>query len=130
MIVRSILEAVGLVAKPTRKGLKVLTGVRAELTADHRSRDTGKVHGHTWIVTVWLHQGNNAVMVREHLASLVSHYDGKCLPDNIAWAEDLAAYIFHQMECAASGWGAWMQPPVSVEITREKEGLLARVEAA
>lgn len=130
MTLRSILGSLGLAAKPTPTDLRVLTGVSATLNATHRSRDHGDVHAHTWEVTVWcVTEGQaNAVMIRNHLDKLLSRYEGKCLPDSLAWAEDLGVWIMYEMGPDHQGYDGWIGRVYAVEIRRAKEGLLARIE--
>ena len=98
----------------------VLTGVRSSLTAQHRSRDTGRVHEHTWAITVWVSGKPDAVRLREKLDKVLSSFSGRCLPDRLAWAEDLAPEIARDMACEWDSY--WVR---EVGIAREKEGLLA-----
>ena len=126
MILRSILGIGGWGGKPTQTILRADTGVRSTLTAMHRSRDHGDVHEHTWVVTVWVQTADNAMSVKSQLDSLLSHYSGKYLPDNLAWGEDLARELFQNMHPDPSGYSAWLGHVVCVELCRNKEGLLAR----
>lgn len=96
----------------------VLTGARVSLTADHRERGTGRVHGHTWTITAWQTEGGNALWLQDSLNSWASQYEGGCLPDRIAWGEDMAADVARFLTSEFS-------EPTRVEVTREKEGLFA-----
>lgn len=115
--------------KPT---VRALTGVRATLSATHRNRSTGDVHGHTWSVTLWFRSATSrqacAVHLRNDLAKYLSRYEGKCLPDKLAWAEDLALAVLRDMTPHPDGYDGRLGEIVAVEISREREGLLARAE--
>lgn len=94
------------------------TGVGGILSASHRDRLTGEVHGHSWEVIVW-HRCvnlNDAVMLQNHLVTMLKTWDHTVLPDELARAEDLAAAIKR------------LSPPscVEVEIRRPLERLYAR----
>jgi len=108
-----------------------LTGARSTLTASHRSRDSGDVHQHTWAITVWVPSQlpwgpQNALNVQAHLETWIAQHSGKCLPDRIAWAEDMARNIAeHFSQDVGREEYTPMFEPQAVEIFREKEGLLA-----
>ena len=120
MTLLSILGIGGRDARPTQT---VLSGVRSSLTATHRS-ETGHVHEHTWEVAVWVRSGDrritNAVHLRTELDKVLSTFSGNCLPDRLAWAENLAPEIARLMACNYDTYDV-----VGVEITRNKEGLCA-----
>ncbi len=99
---------------------KTLTGVGATLIADHRSRD-GQIHGHTWEITAWFEyrSGSDAKCLRFVLERILEPYQGKCLPDRIAWGEDLARHI--ALEIAGE-----YRAPVQVDVTRQAERIYAR----
>jgi hypothetical protein len=103
-----------------------LTGARTILKAEHRDQATGVVHGHEWEITAWWRWTGTSAEVRQHqLNETIEPYQDKCLPDSIAWAENLASYIGRNME---HGWSAGDPDCVIVEVVRHKEGLLARWE--
>lgn len=111
--------------------VRKLTGVRASLNASHRNRTTGVVHGHRWNVTLWFLSYSSpadAVHLRNALTEYLARYEGKCLPDKLAWAEDLACAIMHGMTPDPHGYDGRLGEVVAVEISREREGLLARAE--
>lgn len=116
----TLLSILGIGGQGAKRMPTVLTGATSSLTALHRSRDTGHVHEHTWLVTVWVSGLPNAVDLKEKLDSVLSCFSGKCLPDRLAWAEDLAPEIAREMACM---WDSYSV--VRVEIVRPKEGLLA-----
>lgn len=130
MTLRSILAILGLGAKPTQTGLRVLTGVSATLNATHRRRERGDVHPHTWDITVWVNPIGqvNAVHLRDDLNKWLSKFEGKCLPDNLAWAEDLAIAVAQGMTPDPSGYDGWLGEVIAVDIRRDAERLLARIE--
>ncbi len=101
-------------------GAKSLTGVSATLTADHRGRE-GRVHGHTWEITVWFDAARtfDAALARHCLDEVIQSYQGKCLPDRIAWGEPLAAEIARDVA------NDFLRP-VQVDVTRQAERIYAR----
>lgn len=120
MTLLSILGIGGQGAKPTPT---VLTGATAKLSAQHRDRLSGEVHGHTWAITAWVRAGGNALHLQDCLNKWACQYEGKCLPDRIAWGEDMAADVARFLR---SEW--W--EPTKVFVGREKEGLFAEWVAA
>lgn len=109
----------------TRSKARILTGVGAVLTADHRSR-RGEVHGHTWEITVWLsYDGLDALTARHILEDILAPHQGKCLPDTLAWAEQLAPWVaarFHEE--------LFPREAVRVTVARQAERLFAEWRAA
>lgn len=94
------------------------TGVGGILSASHLDRLTGKMHGHSWEVIAW-HQcanENDAVVLQNHLATLLKAWDHTVLPPELARAEDLAAAIKRLSAPSC----------VEVEIRRPLERLYAR----
>lgn len=119
--------------KAPAPAFRVLTGVRATLNAAHRKRATGEVHGHTWNVLLWFQSTSGqacAVHLRDDLVKYLARYEGRCLPDKLAWAEDLALAILRDMTPDPGGYDGRLGVVVAVEISREREGLLARAERA
>lgn len=101
-----------------------LTGARIVLKANHRDQSTGVVHGHEWEITAWWRWTGTSAEIRQHqLRVTIEPFQGKCLPDNIAWAEPLAEHIGQNM---AHGWSEGDPDCVMVEIARHNEGLYAR----
>jgi hypothetical protein len=98
---------------------EVLTGVRSDsISASHKDRLTGLVHGHTYFVKAW-HEcpdGNDAVVLQNHLRTMCAAWDHTTLPDELARGEDWAIKILRA------------SPPtcVEVEIMRDGEGLYAK----
>lgn len=99
--------------------LIIETGVGAFFSAAHADRLSGKMHGHTWEVTVWhrCEHDNDAVILQSHLTNLLRVWDHTVLPPELARAEDMAAAILK------------LSPPSAceVEIRRPAERLYARV---
>jgi len=131
MTLLSILTTLGLGGAATQTSSKVLTGASGTLTAMHRDRSTGEVHQHIWEITVWvtawqMQKQQDAKSVQRHLDKWTSNYSGKCLPDRIAWAEDMATHIADHFSIDI---GREVYCPLfevrAVEISREKEGLKA-----
>lgn len=113
----------GLVGGRTRTPSKAetLTGVGALLEAQHRSR-SGDVHGHTWDIMAWFSfDGHDALGARRELEQILAPHQGKCLPDAIAWAENLAPWIAGQFE---------YRQPVCVTVARPDVRLFAQWRAA
>jgi hypothetical protein len=104
-----------------------LTGARVTLKAEHRDQVTGKVHGHEWEITGWFKWDGSSAETRQwQLSEAVKSLQGTCLPDRIAWAENLAAYVAAN---TPYGWSDGDPDCVMIEVVRHKEGLLARWEA-
>lgn len=95
-----------------------LTGVSATLEANHRNA-AGDMHSHTWDITVWCSYSGDAILLRWALDRLLEPHQGKCLPDAIAWAENLAAWI-------AAELASEICQPAEVEINRTEERLHAK----
>lgn len=95
--------------------MKILTGVGAHLSAAHYSRD-GKLHGHTWEIVAWWSDAPCAISKQIELNDLLSKYDHEILPNNLAWGEDMAAWILGELDCRA------------VDISRSLERIFVRVE--
>lgn len=102
-----------------------MTGAGALLKATHRSRE-GIVHEHEWEVRVWTRAYTDATVLRYCLTQWLERYEGKHLPDNLAWAEDLATAIL----LAAHGGHSsdFAVPLCRVEILRHAERLYAVAE--
>ena len=119
----TLLSILGIGGRGARHMPTVLSGVHSSLTATHRSLE-GNVHEHTWKVVVWVRTRKNghpnAVHLRNDLDKVLSSFSGKCLPDRLAWAENLAPEIARLMACDYDTYDV-----VAVEITREKERLCA-----
>lgn len=101
--------------------MTVDTGVGWHISASHRDRLTGKLHGHSWEVVAWhrCEDQNDAVILQEHLRGICKNFDHTELPPHLTRAEDMAAAILK------------LSPPscVEVEIRRPLERLYARVRA-
>jgi 6-pyruvoyl-tetrahydropterin synthase len=94
--------------------MKVLTGVRAVLSAAHRSKD-GHIHGHTWEIVAWYEGSPDAVEKQAELVRYLSIFDHQVLADGVAWGEKLGEAILIGMGCA------------KVEVRRPIEGIFAEV---
>lgn len=102
----------GLVGAHMPTSSKVGTGVTVMLKAEHRS-EGGHIHPHEWEVTAIWNGKRDALVAKWRLSSWLSVYEGKCLPDRLAWGENLAAEILRDLECSR------------VEIRRHAEGIYA-----
>jgi len=94
---------------------KVLIGVSGHFSAAHRDRDTGEIHGHTWHVLAKFNPPCrvNSICHKAALDALLSHWDHKMLPDDLAWAEDIARAVGCLVNC------------VEVQVSRPAEGFYA-----
>lgn len=100
-----------------------LTGVSRTLNASHRDQQTGDLHGHTWEVKAWfLYDGTDVGRRKLELDRAVQQYEHTCLPDELAWAEPLAAHICVKLN---GEYGA-TQPCFAVEVNRPMDGIFAR----
>lgn len=108
----------------------VLTAATVILSADHRNQETGHVHAHTWKITAWVGPQfgriTNATYLQSSMEKWRNQHSGKCLPDKIAWGENIAADV--------AGWLAQdigreeycpMFDVRAVLVERDKEGLSA-----
>lgn len=78
----------------SKKLAPILSGVGAVLRAEHRNRTTGKVHGHEWEVRAWFYyDGTDAEIRKYQLEEALRPYQGTCLPDALAWAEQMVAWL-------------------------------------
>lgn len=94
---------------------KTLTGVSGHFSAAHRSSD-GVLHGHTWKVTAWFETPAkaDATLYKAALDGLLGVWDHTELPENLAWAEDIAGAVGKLTNC------------VEVLVSRDLEGYHAR----
>lgn len=94
------------------------TGVGWHLSAAHRDRLSGQVHGHTWFVIAWhiCQDRNDAVILQMHLKTLLASFDHTVLPDELAMAEDFAAMVLKLSQPSC----------VEVEIRRGEDRLYAK----
>ncbi len=94
------------------------TGVGGILSASHVDRLTGKTHGHSWEVVAWhnCENENDAVVLQNHLTTLLKAWDHTVLPPELASAEGLAFAVMR------------LSPPscIEVEVRRPLERLYAR----
>lgn len=95
--------------------MRVLTGVSGHFSAAHEGAD-GVLHGHTWNVTAWFeHRAPaDARVDKAALDHLLSHWDHKTLPVDLAWGEDIARTVGTLVNC------------VEVLVSRPSEGFHAR----
>ena len=94
-----------------------MTGVSGVISAAHYSKD-GKLHGHTWQVTVWYHANGDVILDAERRKRMLTDYllqfDHSLIDDEYAWGEDLAEKIGLDLLAAA------------VDVTRPLEGIYAK----
>jgi 6-pyruvoyl-tetrahydropterin synthase len=98
---------------------RMMTGVGAILCAAHRDVGTGKLHGHTWEITVWFRRGTDATIRACRLDSIIKEIDHSELPNTLAWGEDIAEWVatkFDDSSCLA------------VDVARPAERIYARWE--
>lgn len=96
-----------------------ITGVGGVLSAAHRDKKTGALHGHTWEVTVWVESGCSALDHQDCLQRILSKLDHTELPMQLAWGEDIAEFVAHEM--AKMGVSV-----VGVDVARSLERIYAR----
>lgn len=106
----------GLVGAHMPTGLKASTGATVLLKAQHRSAE-GNIHSHEWEVTAIWPVVSDAMVKKWALGNFLSQYEGKCLPDRLAWGESLAAEILRELGCSR------------VEVRRHAEGIYAEARA-
>lgn len=94
---------------------RILIGVRAHFSAAHRDQDTGEIHGHTWYVLAKFEPParTNILCYEAAVKSMVAQWDHKTLPDDLAWAEDIARTVGLLVNC------------IEVEVSRPAEGFYA-----
>lgn len=127
----TLLSILGIGGRAGRHMPTVLTGASVILSADHRNQDTGIVHAHTWKITAWVAPNrrgtfDNATYLQSWMETWRERHNGKCLPDKIAWGENIAADM-----------ADWLRQDIgreefrplfdvrSVLVERDKEGLSA-----
>lgn len=96
-----------------------MTGVGAVLSAAHRDRETGTLHGHTWEVTAWVVAGRSALPHQDLLRIAISKLDHRELPTELAWGEDIAEWIADEMTLAGAA-------VLMVEVNRPAERIYAK----
>lgn len=91
------------------------TGVTASFCAAHRSPE-GETHGHSYSVTAWFSNDDrrDARCMMAALKTMLSLWDHKELPENMAWGEDIARAVGTLANC------------VEVVVSRPLEGFHAR----
>lgn len=114
----TLLSILGIGGRAARHTPTVLTGAAVTLEASHRGRISGEVHRHCWRITAWVKAGGDALHLQAEMNKWACQYEGKCLPDRIAWAEDIATDVARYLQ------GLFWHP-LRVVVSREKEGLWA-----
>lgn len=104
------------VPMPTSSNGEVLTGVSGHFSAAHRDQETGEIHGHTWLVTAWFKAPcrSDARCHKAALDAILTLWDHKLLPDELAWGEDIARAV------------STLANVVEVVVSRPTEGFYAR----
>lgn len=94
---------------------RVLTGVSGSFTALHRCAEA-ELHQHTWHITAWFQTPAraDARCYKAALESMLGHWNGKPLPADMEWGEDIARTIGKLVNC------------VEVVVSRPDEHILAR----
>lgn len=126
----TLLSILGIGGRAARRMPTALTGATVILSADHRNQDTGQVHAHTWKISAWVGPQFGRIVNATYLQSMMKdwrdQHSGKCLPDKIAWGENIAADM-----------GEWLQQDIGREnycpmfdvraviVERDEEGLSA-----
>ena len=91
-----------------------LTGASVVLCAAHKS-PAGVLHGHTWLVTVWVPEGDCANELQRRVKAAARPLDHTLLPDTLSRGEQLARYFANMVDDA-----------VMVEVDRPLERIKAR----
>jgi hypothetical protein len=99
---------------------RLLTGVGGYFSAAHRDHETGALHGHTWEVTAWFRKGTDAAIRACRLQGILAEIDHTELPGELAWGEDIAAWVAAKFADSAC---------VAVDVARPAERIYARWEA-
>lgn len=94
-------------------GGEMLTWVSGHFSAAHRDQESGEIHGHTWLVKAWFKNPHrsDARCFKAALDTLLKPLDHTTLPDELAWAEDIARHI------------AVLGGIVRVEVSRPHDGM-------
>jgi hypothetical protein len=93
-----------------------LTGVGTVISASHKDRDTGVLHGHSWEVIAWFVSGN-AVRLQEDLKQVCATFDHSVFADELAWAENFGAHILRCMGVSC----------VEIDVNRPLERVFAKI---
>lgn len=89
----------------------ILTTVKHHISAAHRRKGGGPIHGHTWRLLVsWEYTGQCAEELKMDIILACRPFDQDTLPDELARGEELAEYLGKKL-------GA-----VRVDIWRDAEG--------
>jgi len=91
------------------------TGVGCHFSATHESPEGGSPHGHSYEVTAWFREGQDARHLQQLLLTAVEPLDHSVLPDELSSGEALAAHIGRSLEGC-----------VEVEVRRPLERIYAR----
>jgi hypothetical protein len=93
----------------------VLIGVSGSFTAAHRCAEP-ELHVHRWHVTAWFDCPTriDARLHKAGLDMLLAGWEGKPLPVDLEWNEDIARAVGTLVNC------------VEVEVRRDAEGIHAR----
>lgn len=68
------------------------------ISATHRRKPGGEVHGHTWQIRVtWTYRGQCADALRRSLRRALEAFDHKLIPNELARGEDFAEYLGQMM---------------------------------
>lgn len=126
----TLLSILGIGGRAARHMPTVLTAATVILSADHRNQETGDVHAHTWKITAWVARQNyktpNATYLQHWMEKWREPLSGKCLPDTIAWGENIAADMAEWLGQNVSYEGDTPLFDVrAVLVERDEEGLSA-----
>lgn len=91
-----------------------LTGASVVLCAAHKS-PAGVLHGHSWLVTVWVPEGECANKLQARVSAAARPLNHTLLPDTLSRGEQLARYFARMVDGA-----------VLVEVDRPLERIKAR----
>ena len=89
----------------------ILTTVKHHISAAHRAKGGGPLHGHTWRISVtWVYTGQCAEDLKMGIILACRNLDHNTLPDELARGEDLAQHLGQKLDAHR------------VEVSREAEG--------
>ena len=124
----TLLSILGIGGRAAKHTPTVLTGATVILSADHRNQETGEVHAHTWKITAWVapqcRKTPDATSLHHWLEKWREQHSGTCLPDRIAWGENIAGDVVEWLEGDAYG-GVCLFDVRAVLVERDEEGLSA-----
>jgi 6-pyruvoyl-tetrahydropterin synthase len=99
--------------------MTTLTGVGCHFSAAHEAPEGGSPHGHSYEVTAWFEEGEDARHLQKRLLEAIEPLDHSVLTKELASGEAIASHL-----------GRSLQGCVEVEVRRPLERIYARWRAA